>query len=333
MITTSARNYCSESTGIFQWPVCKATPVFYPWCPRHFSDIKMKHRKKCCNQLMKQEVVIVSERFTVLNGCHISSTCQVRSSNTHASFKSSLKSHLFRISYCVCVCVPVFGGLFWLCLVSLLCNIRGYICSISEKWHIKEYIIISRYKKKIFFKWKHFFLLWLCSIDKNRHSNWSSNFCSICFLLLFLCLVILFCFGCFPAVLVSDYTGIETSQHIKIKCQQTPLLFFLVQRLSVITETNAPPIGFALGALSTFIITVWGCCLTTFYKWTKVKNLQTLSPPPPLFFFFPSSSRNITLAVQIGLKSDCFLCTTVCTTEVPAALLVTEWTEAMRCEG
>jgi len=81
-------------------------------------------------------------------------------------------------------------------------------------------------------------------------------------------LAILFCFGRFPIVLASSYAGIETSQHIKIKCQQTPLFsfFFLVQRLSVVTETNASTIGFALGALSTFIITVRGCCLSTFYK-------------------------------------------------------------------
>ena len=142
MKTTGDQNYCGESTGIFQWPVCKATSGVL-----HFSDTsKWSTGKKSCNPLLKQELVVLSEKITLLNPYKINSTCQVRSSNTHASFKSSLKSHLFKISswtgVCMCVRACLCLDVCFNCVRVLLCIVRGYICSILEKWHIKEYTIM-----------------------------------------------------------------------------------------------------------------------------------------------------------------------------------------------
>ena len=56
----------------------------------------------------------------------------------------AFQSHLFKLSYCLCVCVVcgvcvcAHRSLFWLCFSFLLCN---GLCSSLEKQHTKEYII------------------------------------------------------------------------------------------------------------------------------------------------------------------------------------------------
>ena len=65
---------------------------------------------------------------------------KVRSSNTFTSFRSSLKSHLLKLSYWLCVCVCTCArahmhacrSLFWLCFV--LCFVMDLaMCSKLEK--------------------------------------------------------------------------------------------------------------------------------------------------------------------------------------------------------
>ena len=72
--------------------------------------------------------------------------CKSRSSKTLPSFKSSLKSHLFKLCYsvtmsvCMTVCVC---ALFFLCFGSLLCNaLMGCVLQFGEITHKKEYIVI-----------------------------------------------------------------------------------------------------------------------------------------------------------------------------------------------
>ena len=76
---------------------------------------------------------LARDYLTLHHLCGAVSLCCVRSSNTLTSFKPSLKSHLFKLSYCLWVCVHMFmcvcaricqrtcGNLFWLCFGSLLC--------------------------------------------------------------------------------------------------------------------------------------------------------------------------------------------------------------------
>ena len=96
----------------------------------------------CVNALIWSDIFFLC--CTVWNGL----PCQVRSSNTLMSFKSSLKSYLFMLSglhvcvrthACVCTCMHACRSLFWLPFVPwlgfVLCPRMGYVLQFGEIAH------------------------------------------------------------------------------------------------------------------------------------------------------------------------------------------------------